>query len=222
MGICTSIVGILPSFVQIGLAQFFLLLFIRLIQVFAVGSEYISSIAFINWKLWKQNEVILVSWAAFGVNAWCINFFIIWFLNSLFDRCACSSWMGWRFAFMLAFLTMLIGFWIRNSFTRKPWVHCRECSNEKDRFDVLYEALAVLNHRPLIHLSLFSLVCFGVSTTILIFIYAPIHMSTVNHLHNTLSLLLTHQAQHYLSCLFPILVWFQTILGRTKLFLWDV
>jgi MHS family proline/betaine transporter-like MFS transporter len=68
MGICTSIVGILPSYADIGVISVFLLLFIRLIQVFAVGSEYISSIALLIESCNPKKKGYFGSWAAFGVN----------------------------------------------------------------------------------------------------------------------------------------------------------
>ncbi len=69
MGICTSIVGILPSYEQIGVTSVFLLLFIRVIQVFAVSSEYISSIALLIESCDKKKRGYFGSWAAFGVNS---------------------------------------------------------------------------------------------------------------------------------------------------------
>lgn len=69
MGICTGMVGILPSYSSIGVISVVLLLFIRLIQVFAVGSEYISSIALLIESCEKNKRGFWGSWAAFGVNA---------------------------------------------------------------------------------------------------------------------------------------------------------
>ena len=217
MGICTSIVGILPSYAQIGVSSVFLLLFIRLIQVFAVGSEYISSIALLIESCDKQKRGYFGSWAAFGVNAGVL-------ISSLFgslilyliDLHVLPEW-GWRFAFMLAFLTMLIGFWIRNSLPESLAFIAENARTEKRSFfDVLYEALAVFKSQTFDTFVVFSLVCFGVSTTILIFIYAPIHMSTVNHLHNTHSFIINSSSLTLLVLLIPLFGLISDHLGRTK------
>ena len=217
MGICTSIVGILPSYAQIGVSSVFLLLFIRLIQVFAVGSEYISSIALLIESCDKQKRGYFGSWAAFGVNAGVL-------ISSLFgslilylmDLHVLPEW-GWRFAFMLAFLTMLIGSWIRNSLPESLEFIAENARTEKRSFfDVLYEALAVFKSQTFDTFVVFSLVCFGVSTTILIFIYAPIHMSTVNHLHNTHSFIINSSSLTLLVLLIPLFGLISDHLGRTK------
>ena len=217
MGICTSIVGILPSYAQIGVSSVFLLLFIRLIQVFAVGSEYISSIALLIESCDKQKRGYFGSWAAFGVNAGVL-------ISSLFgslilylmDLHVLPEW-GWRFAFMLAFLTMLIGFWIRHSLPESLEFIAENARTEKRSFfDVLYEALSVFKSQTFDTFVVFSLVCFGVSTTILIFIYAPIHMSTVNHLHNTHSFIINSSSLTLLVLLIPLFGLISDHLGRTK------
>ncbi len=217
MGICTSIVGILPSYAQIGVSSVFLLLFIRLIQVFAVGSEYISSIALLIESCDKQKRGYFGSWAAFGVNAGVL-------ISSLFgslvlyliDLHVLPEW-GWRFAFMLALLTMLIGFWIRNSLPESLEFIAENARTEKRSFfDVLYEALAGFKSQTFDAFVVFSLVCFGVSTTILIFIYAPIHMSTVNHLHNTQAFIINSSSLTLLVLLIPLFGLISDHLGRTK------
>lgn len=217
MGVCTSIVGILPSYAHIGVISVFLLLFIRLIQVFAVGSEYISSIALLIENCEPKERGYYGSWAAFGVNAGVL-------ISSLFgslilyliDLHILPEW-GWRFAFILAFLTMLIGFWIRNSLPESIEFIAENARSEKRSFfDVLYEALAVFKTQTFDTFVVFSLVCFGVSTTILIFIYAPIHMSTINHLHNTTSFIVNSSSLALLILLIPLFGFISDHLGRTK------
>lgn len=217
MGICTSIVGILPSYAHIGVISVLLLLFIRLIQVFAMGSEYISSIALLIESCDQQKRGYFGSWAAFGVNAGVL-------ISSLFgslilyliDLHILPEW-GWRFAFILAFLTMLIGFWIRNSLPESlEFITENARSKKRSFFDVLYEALAVFKSQTFDTFVVFSLICFGVSTTILIFIYAPIHMNTVHHLHNTKVFIINSSSLALLVLLIPLFGLISDHLGRSK------
>lgn len=217
MGICTSIVGILPSYAQIGVSSVFLLLFIRLIQVFSVGSEYISSIALLIESCDKKKRGYFGSWAAFGVNAGVlISSLVCSLILYLIDLHALPAW-GWRFAFILAFLTMLIGFWIRNSLPEAlEFITENARTQKRSFFDVLYEALDVFKSQTFDTLVVFSLVCFGVSTTILIFIYAPIHMSTVSHLHNTQSFIINSSSLILLVLLIPLFGLISDHFGRAK------
>jgi MHS family proline/betaine transporter-like MFS transporter len=217
MGICTSIVGILPSYQQIGVISIFLLLFIRLIQVFAVGSEYISSIALLIECCDKNRRGYFGSWAAFGVNAGVLiaSLFGALILH-LIDIKVLPDW-GWRFAFILAFITMLIGFWIRNSLPESLEFITENARREKKTFfEILFDALNVFKSQPFDTIFVFSLVCFGVSTTILVFIYAPIYMTTANHIHNTQSLIINSVSLMLLILLIPIFGLISDYLGRAK------
>jgi MFS transporter, MHS family, proline/betaine transporter len=217
MGFCTSIVGILPSYERIGVISVFLLLFIRLIQVFAVGSEYISSIALLIESCDKKKRGYFGSWAAFGVNAGVLisSLFGALILH-LIDIKVLPDW-GWRFAFILAFMTMLIGFWIRNSLPESLEFITENARKEKRTFlEILYETLNIFKSQPFDTILVFSLVCFGVSTTILIFIYAPILMTTANHIHNTQSFIINSSSLAFLILLIPLFGFISDHLGRTK------
>jgi MHS family proline/betaine transporter-like MFS transporter len=217
MGICTSIVGILPSYAKIGVISAFLLLFIRLIQVFAIGSEYISSIALLIESCDRQKRGFYGSWAAVGVNAGVlIGSLVGALILYLIDMHILPQW-GWRLAFILAFLTMLIGFWIRNSLPESLEFIAEHARSEKRSFfDILYESLAVFKSQTFEACVVFSLVCFGVSTTILIFIYAPLHMNMIDHLHNTQSFIINSSSLALLVLLIPLFGLISDYLGRPK------
>ncbi|MFC3909312.1 MFS transporter [Legionella dresdenensis] len=217
MGICTTIVGLLPSYAHIGVISVFLLLFIRLIQVFAVGSEYISSIALLIESCDQKKRGYYGSWAAFGVNfGVLISSLFGALILQLVDLHILPEW-GWRFAFILAFLTMLIGFWIRNSLPESLEFIIDNARSEKKAFnDILYETLRVFKYQTFDTLVVFSLVCFGVSTTILIFIYVPIHISTINHMHNTESFIINSFSLALLIVLIPVFGLISDYVGRAK------
>src|SRR3990167_518321 len=191
MGICTSIVGILPSYERIGVISVFLLLFIRLIQVFSVGSEYISSISLLIESCDKKRRGYFGSWAAFGVNAGVLIASLIGTLVLyLIDINMLPAW-GWRLAFIFSFITMLVGFWIRNSIPESLGFIAENARREKRSFnEIVTETRGVIKLQFFESLLVFFLVLFGVSTTILIFIYAPIHMITINNIHNTRSFII--------------------------------
>jgi len=217
MGFCTSIVGVLPSYEQIGVISVFLLLFIRLIQVFAVGSEYISSIALLIESCDKEKRGYLGSWAPFGVNAGVLisSLFGVLILY-LIDIKVLPNW-GWRFAFILAFLTMLIGFWIRKSLPESlEFIIDNARKEERSFWEILSETLNIFKMEIFNTILVFSLACFGVCSTILIFVFAPIIMTTVNQIHNTHSFVINSSSLVLLILLIPLFGFISDRLGRTK------
>ena len=218
MGICTSIIGILPSYERIGVIAVFVLLFIRLIQVFSVGSEYISSISLLIESCDKKRRGYFGSWAAFGVNAgMLVSSLVGALILYLIDLDILPSW-GWRLAFILSFITMIVGFWIRNSIPESLEFILENARREKRSFkEILNDAVSTVKLQLFESMLVFSLVCFGTATTILIFIYAPIHMTTVNHIHNTQSLVINSSSLALLIALIPFCGYLSDKCGRAKI-----
>ncbi len=217
MGLCTSIIGVLPSYKQIGIISVFLLLFIRLLQVFSAGGEYISSISLLIESCEKNNRGYYGSWAAFGVNtgmlfASLVGALLFYAINNHFI----PDW-GWRLAFVISFVTMLVGFWIRNSIPESFEFITENSRNEKRLiYDILKEALYTIRSRAIDSLMVFFLVLFGTCTTILIFVYAVIHMTTINSLINHESLLINSISLGLLIILIPIFGVISDYYGRVK------
>lgn len=217
MGICTSIVGILPSYEHIGVISVFLLLFIRLIQVFAVGSEYISSIALLIESCDKKKKGYYGSWAAFGVNvAMLISSLLGAFILYLIDIHMIPEW-GWRLAFLLAFITMIIGFWIRNSLPESFEFIMTHARIEKRTFSGIFQnAIKTLKNQFFEFVLVFFLVFFGVSTTVLMFVYSTIHMTTINNIHSTQSLIINSSSLALIVLLIPLFGFISDVFGREK------
>jgi len=217
MGICTSIVGILPSYQQIGVIAVFLLLFIRLVQVFSMGGEYISSISLLVESCDKKNRGYFGSWAAFGVNAGLlISSLFGSFVLYLMDIQWLPSW-GWRLAFIFSLITMVVGLWIRNAIPESLEFIAENARKEKRTFgDILSETLRAIKIQRFESVIVFFLVFFGVATTNLIFIYAPIHMITINHIHNTQSLMINSASLALLISLVPFFGYISDLYGRAK------
>ncbi|MFA5960572.1 MAG: MFS transporter [Tatlockia sp.] len=217
MGICTCIVGILPSYERIGVISVFILLFIRLIQVFAVGSEYISSISLLIESCDKRKRGYFGSWAAFGVNAGMLIASLLGTsLLYLMDIHVIPDW-GWRLAFMLAFITMLAGFWIRSSLLERFEFIMENARSEKRSFsEVLRHVLEVIKQQRFDSILVFFLVYFGVATTILIFVYAPIHMTTINTFRTTEAFVINSSSLALLVALVPFFGFVSDRFGRIK------
>ena len=217
MGIGTALVGVLPSYAHIGVASVLLLLFIRLIQVISVGGEYISSIALLIESCPPNKKGYFGSWAAFGVNAGMFLSSVIGALILyLIDIHLLPAW-GWRLAFILAFLTMLFGFWIRRSIPESQEFILNNARVEKKTLrSIFVNMLKTLKNKRRESFVVFSLVLFGVSTTILIFVYAPIYLITVNTFSNTQTFFINALSLALVTMSIPLFGWLSDLLGRIK------
>jgi len=220
MGIGTALVGILPSYEQIGVASVLLLLFIRSIQVFAVRSEYISSVSLLIESCEKDKKGYFGSWAAFGINAGMLIASLTGALILyLIDIHLLPSW-GWRLAFILAFLTMLFGFWIRRSIPESQEFISNHARSEKRTLsNILVDTISLLKQQLFESFVVFSLVLFGVATTVLIFVTAPLHLVTVNGLSHTQAFLVNSFGLAIVTLLIPLMGIASDLYGRTRLLL---
>ncbi|MDI9817947.1 MULTISPECIES: MFS transporter [unclassified Legionella] len=220
MGICTALVGILPSYEQIGVVSVFLLLFIRLIQVFSVGSEYISSVSLLIESCEKNKKGYFGSWAAFGVNAgMLISSLTGALVLYLIDIHLLPPW-GWRIAFIFAFITMMFGLWIRHSIPESQEFISNHARSEKRTLsNIFIDTISLLKQQFLESFIVFSLVLFGVSTTMLMFVYVPIHLVTVNTISNTQAFLINASGLTIVTLLIPLMGSMSDLYGRIRIIL---
>ena len=215
MGIATIALGMLPSYQQIGVAAVFLLFFIRILQVLSVSGEYVSSVSLLIESCALQQRGYFGSWAAFGVN---FGMLVASLTGSvliyLMDQHLLPMW-GWRLAFLLAFFTMVVGFWIRSSIPESwDFINANAISDKKPLFTIFLEGLEFIKANPVKALTVFALVWLGTSITVLIFIYAPNHMTTINTLNRLQALTVNSSSLLLLVTLIPIFGIISDKLGR--------
>ncbi len=220
MGIGTAAIGILPAYEQIGVISVFLLLFIRSVQVISVGNEYISSVSLLIESCEKDKKGYFGSWAAFGVNAgMLISSLTGALILHLIDLQILPPW-GWRLAFIFAFVTMMLGFWIRSSIPEsQEFIANNARSDVRSLRDIFLETLRLLKQQLLESLVVFTLVIFGVATTVLLFVYGSIHLVTVNNFSNTDAFLINASGLGIISVLIPLMGKLSDLYGRTRIIL---
>ena len=114
MGVATVLIGLLPTYAQIGIWAPLALVLLRLIQGFAVGGEWGGAVLMAAehgnaerrgfWASWPQAGVAAGNLLAAGVLA------LMAMLQSEADFLA---W-GWRVPFLLSVLLVAVGWYIRN------------------------------------------------------------------------------------------------------------
>ena len=114
MGVATVLIGLLPTYEQIGIAAPLALILLRLVQGFAVGGEWGGAVLMAAehgdaarrgfWASWPQAGVAAGSLLSAGVLA---------LLAGFQDEADFLAW-GWRIPFLLSVLLVVVGWYIRN------------------------------------------------------------------------------------------------------------
>ena len=145
MGVATVLIGLLPTYAQIGVWAPVLLIALRLVQGFAVGGEWGGAVLMAAehgdsarrgfWASWPQAGVAAGSLLSAGVLALMAGF------QSEADF---LSW-GWRVPFLLSALLLAVGWYIRNRVSESPMF---EKALEEAEVPPKLPALEVLRERP--------------------------------------------------------------------------
>src|SRR6478752_5944358 len=120
VGVSTFLMGCLPTFAQLGYWAPALLVFLRFAQGFAVGGEWGGAVLLVAehspsksrgfWASWPQSAVPLGNLLATAV---------LFVLSSTLTQDAFLGW-GWRVAFWLSAVIVIIGYYIRTKVNDAP------------------------------------------------------------------------------------------------------
>jgi MFS family permease len=147
VGVVTFLMGCLPTYNQIGIWAPVLLVVLRFLQGFAVGGEWGGAVLLVAehspnssrafWASWPQAAVPLGNMLATVV---------LWVLTATLTEEAFLSW-GWRVAFWLSAVVVLIGYYIRTKVSDAPIFV--EAQQEVERVKaVSYGVVEVLKRYP--------------------------------------------------------------------------
>ena len=120
VGTATFLMGCLPTFTQIGYWAPALLVALRFIQGFAVGGEWGGAVLLVAEHSPSPSRGFWASWPQAGVpggNILATGVLLV--LTSKLSDAAFLSW-GWRVAFWLYAVIVLIGYYIRTKVTDAP------------------------------------------------------------------------------------------------------
>jgi len=120
MGVATVIIGLLPSYGSVGVASPLLLLLMRLIQGFALGGEWGGAVLFSSEHGGRANRAFWTSWPSIGPPLGnLLASGVLAVLSSVLPESQFLSW-GWRIAFVLSALLVLIGLFLRTRVRETP------------------------------------------------------------------------------------------------------
>ena len=145
MGVATVLIGLLPTYAQIGVWAPIALILLRLVQGFAVGGEWGGAVLMVAehgdaarrgfWASWPQASVAAGNLLAAGILA---------VMAGLQDEADFLAW-GWRIPFLLSALLLVIGWYIRNRVSESRMF---EAAIEEAEAPPKLPALDVIRERP--------------------------------------------------------------------------
>lgn len=120
MGLCTTCIGLLPTYAQIGLWAPILLVALRIIQGLGAGAEISGAGTMLAEYAPKGKRGIISSLVAMGTNCGTLTATAIWALMFfLLDKEALHAW-GWRIPFLASIVVMLFAIWLRMHVKESP------------------------------------------------------------------------------------------------------
>ncbi|ASR36106.1 arabinose ABC transporter permease [Prauserella marina] len=131
LGVSTAMIGLLPTYEQIGIWATLMLVVLRMVQGFALGGEFGAAVLMVSeygepkrrgfWAAWPQAGAPLGTVLATAV----VSAIAFVFPGDAFDEWA------WRIAFLVAIPLLVVGFWIRRSVEESPVFKAAQANAEE-------------------------------------------------------------------------------------------
>lgn len=119
MGVATVLIGLLPTYSQIGVAAPVLLVLLRFVQGFGVGGEWGGAVLMAVEHGHAGRRGFHASWVQAGVPVGLLLANAVFMTVSRMDEAAFLSW-GWRVPFLLGVLLLAVGMFIRLKIVESP------------------------------------------------------------------------------------------------------
>ena len=119
MGAATFLIGLLPTFEQIGVMAPILLVALRLVQGFALGGEWGGATLMAFEHAPEKNRTFYASWPQLGVPAGLVLSTAVFALFASLPEKQFFAW-GWRVAFLLSIALIVFGLFIRLRVAESP------------------------------------------------------------------------------------------------------
>ncbi|MFV1963992.1 MAG: MFS transporter [Pirellulaceae bacterium] len=119
MGLATFLIGVLPTYAQVGIAAPILLVLLRFIQGFGVGGEWGGAVLMAVEHGHRGRRGLYASWVQAGVPAGLLLATAVFKVCSLLPEETFLRW-GWRVPFLLGIALLGVGLFIRLSVLESP------------------------------------------------------------------------------------------------------
>ncbi len=199
MAVCTTLMGVLPTYQSVGLAAPVLLIILRLVQGLSVGGEFSTSVTYMVEEAPKNSRGIFGSLANIGsMTGMVLGAAVAAGVSTFIPKEALSSW-GWRLPFFLAAILGAIGMYYT---VKMPKSHL--FVREKRHKEVAsVREVFTLGRRELIQATLF---CLGYTVLFYLpLVYMPTYVHSIAGMDENKALQITTVATIILVFLIPMM-----------------
>ena len=168
MALPTLLLGLLPTYAQIGLAAPVLLVIVRLVQGLSVGGEFSSSVTYLVETAPQDRRGVIGSWANIGsMSGTLLGVGAAALVTNVFGDSALSSW-AWRLPFLGGAVIGGTAIWIRSGLSNSQ--RFAKHHEQRDDTSPLLEAFTTNRRETLLALAFAA--SYGTSFY-LAFVYLP-------------------------------------------------
>ncbi|MFB9619527.1 MFS transporter [Brooklawnia cerclae] len=126
MGVATTLIGVLPTYGQVGILAPLALVVLRLVQGFGAGAEIAGSSVMLTEYAPRRRRGLIGSLTALGTNSGTLGASAIWgILVAALPKEDIVAW-AWRIPFLASVLIMIFALWLRRSLKESPVFEGRE------------------------------------------------------------------------------------------------
>lgn len=212
MAIPTAVIGLLPTYEEIGIAASIMLIIMRMFQGFSMGGNYGGSITFTTEHSDPKRRGLIGS---FAITSCLVGILLGSATAMLFSYAlgedALNAW-GWRIPFLLGIFICFVGYYLRQQIPESPEYLGIKKSGKvsqhpaKEVFAKHGKALTIVVLAVGLHdLSFYML-----------FTYMPTFMTTQLHIGESMAFTI-NTVNLFLVCVFTVLgAWLSDIIGRKK------
>jgi len=136
MGVATALIGILPTYQQVGVLAPILLVTLRIFQGFGVGGEWGGAVLMAVEHAPEGRRGFYGSWPQMGVPAGLLLGTLALYLFTLLPEEAFLAW-GWRIPFLFSVALIAVGLYIRLAIEESPAFQRVRQTNTEARMPIL-------------------------------------------------------------------------------------
>lgn len=130
MGVCTALIGLIPSYATIGIWAPALLVALRIVQGLGAGAELAGAAVTAYEHASDDRRGRQGAWPALGLNLGLfLSSLTVYLLTLGGDEFLLNG--GWRIPFILSFALVFLGLWVRRSLPETPQYHALDLSDAK-------------------------------------------------------------------------------------------
>jgi len=214
MAIPTFLIGLLPTYHEIGILAPIILVFLRILQGISTGGEYTTSVSFVVEHAPSERRGFYGSINLLGaVIGIMFGSLMGAFLNAVFDKNTLEEF-GWRIGFLFGIVLAFVGIYLRKKAEETPIFLAIEEENKSKN-----PLLKTFIHHPkeLILAIIFSSLQ-GVAF-FLLFVYMPTFYQKVLNIEPSKALFINSFAMLVLAMLIPVMAHLSDKVGRKPLIL---